>query len=128
MVDQMAQPIVEHAIDDQMDPLTRAPVLHAMREGKIEIPTFARLHCYTFSGQIKLDVGIGHDGDMKADLTQFLAEIEIGMFADDRAGRQTQQPHGFQRASKRCQDFLEVRARLESFGGRELGGAGARRV
>lgn len=87
----MAQPIVDDAVNDQVNAVSGAAISHTMRQIEIKIPTFTFAHYDAVSRQSKLHFGIGRHGKVQADLAVLETEFVIAMFFDRRTRFEVEQ-------------------------------------
>ena len=66
-----AQPIIELAIDDQMNPICGSLVFDPVRQTKIQKPAIAQLHFNPLSIEKELHLRISGDGNVQANLSRF---------------------------------------------------------
>ena len=71
-----------------------------MRQVDVDVKGAACFEQKPFAGEVKLDPGIGLDGDMNADQPVLIIERIIGVFANEGTRREPEQTDRPQRAGK----------------------------
>ena len=90
--EQGSQPVVQDAVDHEMDAVGFAEVVDAVRQVEVDEPAFAFGHLDATAFEGELDAGVRGDRDVEPDLSVFEAEKMVAVFADSRARAELQKP------------------------------------
>src|SRR5690349_12766357 len=101
-------PIIDNAIDHQVDPIGCAMVDDAMWQVEIEIPALALVHNYPLLVQVELDIRVGEHRYMEAHLAICIAEIVISVLANARSRAQLEQAYRLKLTLERRQQLLSI--------------------
>jgi hypothetical protein len=80
---ELPQPIVDHAVDDQVDAVAGTVVGHAVGQVGIDVPAVAHFHGYALVLYPKFDLLVGKDGYVEPRFTVLKGQFMIAVFFDN---------------------------------------------
>src|SRR5437868_9469946 len=97
---QFPQPVIELAVDDQVNSIRQASVFNPMWQTEVEVPALAWLHHDPVSIKKKVHAVVGSYRNVQPNLSAFKTKVVVALLTDDRPRRQFKEPNHANRTVK----------------------------